>query len=246
MYYHILNGDALKYQFPKQIEGQVIVARECLMDGDVSGDTLDDFFNTRANFISSDFGESKQAYFDKTVSQFNAIINLPFDAEIILWFEQDLFCQVNLWFVCSLLATKSNKIYLVLPKAHTKYSFGNMNHDELIAVFNTRTTITGQLQQNFAHLWYGYKANNWKELAYQAQNIRDVFPFVKDAVEAHFERYPNNGQLGRPEKTLQNIINQYGTDFKTVFKVFNDIEGVYGFGDVQVKKMFDKLVNHSA
>lgn len=245
MNYHILNGDALKYKFPERIEGKVIVTRECLMDGDVSGDTLDDFFITRANFISRAFDEGKEAYFDKTVSQFNAIINLPFDAEIILWFEQDLFCQVNLWFVSSLLAAKSNKVYLVLPQAHTKYSFGGMNNDELVDAFNSRIVINEQLLQNFAHLWYAYKANNWEELEYQAQRMHDVFPFVKDAVEAHIERYPNNGQLGKPERTLQNIINQYGTDFNTVFKMFNEREGIYGFGDVQVKKMFDKLVNHS-
>ena len=35
--YHILNGDSLKDVFPKEIYGTCIVARECLVDGDVSG-----------------------------------------------------------------------------------------------------------------------------------------------------------------------------------------------------------------
>jgi hypothetical protein len=44
MDYHILNGDALKGQFPSEIPGQLIVARECLVDGDVSGESLSEFF----------------------------------------------------------------------------------------------------------------------------------------------------------------------------------------------------------
>jgi len=35
--YHILNGDALKEQFPDRIKGKIIIARECLVDGNVTG-----------------------------------------------------------------------------------------------------------------------------------------------------------------------------------------------------------------
>ncbi len=35
--YHILNGDSLKEQFPENIQGDIIVARECLVDGNVKG-----------------------------------------------------------------------------------------------------------------------------------------------------------------------------------------------------------------
>lgn len=36
-HFHILNGDALKSQFPEQILGEKIIARECLVDGSVEG-----------------------------------------------------------------------------------------------------------------------------------------------------------------------------------------------------------------
>lgn len=35
--YHILNGTALKEQFPKQIPGERIIAKECMVDGSVNG-----------------------------------------------------------------------------------------------------------------------------------------------------------------------------------------------------------------
>jgi hypothetical protein len=69
--YHILNGDSLKNQFPKSIKGKIVVARECLVDGSVKGNSLTDLFKTRAKFISSNYdGYTEQDYFEKTVPEF--------------------------------------------------------------------------------------------------------------------------------------------------------------------------------
>lgn len=52
MIYNILNGDALAYSFPDaKIEGDVIVVREGLIDGDMSGDDLNDLWQSRAKFL---------------------------------------------------------------------------------------------------------------------------------------------------------------------------------------------------
>jgi hypothetical protein len=52
MIYNILNGDALAYSFPDtKIEGDVIVVREGLIDGDLSGDNLHDFWQSRAKHM---------------------------------------------------------------------------------------------------------------------------------------------------------------------------------------------------
>ena len=42
--YHILNGDSLKNQFPKSISGELIVARECLVDGNIQGEDIMNYF----------------------------------------------------------------------------------------------------------------------------------------------------------------------------------------------------------
>ena len=54
MIYNILNGDSLAYSFPDAgIEGDVIVIREALIDGDLSGDNLHDFWRSRAKYLGS-------------------------------------------------------------------------------------------------------------------------------------------------------------------------------------------------
>lgn len=52
MVYNILNGDSLAYSFPDaNIEGEIIVVREGLIDGELSGDNLHDFWQSRAKYM---------------------------------------------------------------------------------------------------------------------------------------------------------------------------------------------------
>ena len=86
--YHILNGDCLKDQFPNEIQGEIIVIRECLVDGDVRAENLEEFFQLRAEFIESIHQESSvEDYYRNVRSEFEKIRNLPAEAKVCLWFE---------------------------------------------------------------------------------------------------------------------------------------------------------------
>ena len=52
MVYNILNGDSLAHSFPHtKIEGDIIVVREGLIDGNLSGENLHDFWQSRAEYM---------------------------------------------------------------------------------------------------------------------------------------------------------------------------------------------------
>ena len=119
MVYHILNGDALKEQFPKDIDGEVIVARECLVDGDVHGGSLEELFATRARYLSKHYKEVSEAYYyEHTVPEIKKITEIPAGSEVNLWFEDDLFCQVNFWFVLHTLMSHANNLTIYLSLIH--------------------------------------------------------------------------------------------------------------------------------
>ena len=141
---HILNGDSLQGQLHGLIEAELIIARECLIDGNVQGNSLTEFYRNRANFIAEYDGFSADDYYLKTVPEIEKIIALPVDREVICWFEDDLFCQANFWFVIHLLAnyTAVDNIYLVRPNEGNEYSFAAMSEQELIdALTKPPTTI---------------------------------------------------------------------------------------------------------
>ena len=113
MIYHILNGDSLAYSFPDaKIEGDIVVVfREGLIDGDLSGDDLQHFWESRARYM----GLTNAEYHDKVVSELEKVVNAADDTEFNLWFEYDLFCQVNMWFVISIISGLpiKKKVYAV-------------------------------------------------------------------------------------------------------------------------------------
>jgi len=244
--YHILNGDSLKQNFPEEIQGEVIVARECLVDGDVQGRDLNELLSTRAKFISQNYGGSEQDYYLKTASELCKISKIMNNCDINLWFEDDLFCQVNFWFVVNLLLKEDidSKIFILRPEIHTQYGFSGFKKDGLISIYKNKLELI--YADKIASLWELYQKNDLEKLINTARELENKYSFILPAVMAHYERKPSNrnGNLGRPKQTLIKIIEELGTDdFGTVFKEFNKLENIYGFGDLQVKRLYDEIIN---
>lgn len=241
--YHILNGDALLEQFPNRITGEIIVCRECLVDGPVDGKILDELFETRANFIATSYGGfSKEEYYDTTVLPFKLIQEIPSGSEINLWFEEDLFCQVNLWFVCTLLEgqTKNCAIKLVRPEATNPYSFGEFSELELVSLYDKRKPF--KEIDKLADLWRYYQQGKTEEMLSIGREFAEDLPFLLPAIEAHIDRIPSDIKPGRPTQTLMKIKEDLATDdFGMIFREFNKREPIYGFGDLQVKRLWDQL-----
>jgi len=242
MVVHILNGDSLAERFPESIEGEQIVARECLVDGDVHGETLEEFFKNRAQFLYQAYDIPTQEYEQKTLPEFEKIKNLGADDEVNLWFEDDLFCQTNLWFTVSLLRkyTPVKSISLVRPEDNIRYGFAGLDEAGLIQAFIDKISLSDSMLTDLSNLWKNYQSTNTEEMHSIAQSSE--LSFLNEAVKAYIDSIPSNGNPGRPKRTLKAIMDKVGSEkFGPVFQEFNKSEGIYGFGDLQVKRMFDEL-----
>jgi hypothetical protein len=247
MIYHVLNGDSLAYSFPATaIRGEVIVDREGLIDGDLEGDDLPAFWRTRAAFM----GLPDDEYHRMVVSEFEKILAAPAGAEFNLWFEYDLFCQVNMWFVLSLLAgmATEKKVYLVYTSwlskedKHFWNGFGPATTEQLMEAFNNRILLSEADLQFGGDLWAAYKHTDLAALGRLSHLGTAAFPYVQEVVEAHIDRFPENGQTGRPERVLAAIMKNGLTDFKIVFREFWNRESIYGFGDLQLMPLYKKVL----
>ena len=244
--FHILNGDSLKTQLPSSLIGRKIVARLCLVDGDVKAESLEELFQVRASFISNHYPDfSNEDFYSRTVSEINKIKEIPDDTIINLWFEDDLFCQVNFWFTINLISKQEtkHKIHLVRPKQNCVYSFGSMHFNELITSYNSRITITDKELKELSKLWNLYQNDTIEEMFQIAERLKSKYSFLSPAIKAHKDRLPKNGELGRPANTIKQIIKDLNTtNFGSVFQEFCKREAIYGFGDLQVKRMFDNIL----
>jgi len=249
MIYNILNGDSLAFSFPDtKIEGDVMVVREGLIDGDLSGDNLHDFWQSRAKHM----GLTKTEYHNNVVKEFEKIMNAPDNSAFNLWFEYDLFCQVNMWFVISIINSLpiKKKVFAVYTSFLDKTSkqfwngFGPANSDELKVCYANKIPLSEDNINLGKDLWNAYKNGNLKELADLSHNQSLAFPYLQEVVQAHVDRFPKDGTKGRPEKVIEDITKNISTDFHTVFKEFWNRESIYGFGDTQLKSLYDKVMHY--
>ena len=91
-------------------------------------------------------------------------------------------------------------------------------------------------------LWHVYKNNDLIKLAELSQRKFQCFSFLEEVCQAHIDRFPKDGKEGRPERIIRIIMQNISTDFHAVFIEFSKREGVYGFGDLQVKQLYDKIL----
>ena len=99
MRYHILNGDALAQKFPtEKLTGQIIVIREAFIEGPLSPEFSKEHWDKRAEFISTTYGAKRDDFIVQFLSQLQLLDSIKPEDEIYLWFEDDLFCQTNMWF----------------------------------------------------------------------------------------------------------------------------------------------------
>lgn len=243
--YHIVNGDALLAQLPTQhLGGTVIVARECLSVGPVDAASVDDFIAARINYLAKSLPEmTPTMYLSMSTVEFDRIRQLPSDAQVYLWFEDDLFCQVNLWYVTYLLAgsNRSYRLALIRPPAHTAYSFGTLDGSGLLQAYADRIYIKDLLP--WSHLWMAYRKGDIESLNRLGEQLSGAFPFVLPAIQAHIDRLPRGDYPGKPLAVMQDIVAQYGVDdFDAIFTAFSAKASIYGYGDIQVRALLDQII----
>jgi hypothetical protein len=245
MTYNILNGDALAYSFGEAgIAGEIVSTREALIDGSLAGDTLDEFWQNRANSL----GISLEEYQSYSVSEFNKILGAPDNSTFNLWFGYDLFCQANVWFVLSLIDSLAinKEVYMVYPtflaEADIWKEFGRANSDDLRISFANKVRFEKEDFQLARELWQAYKNQDLLTLTQLAERESICFPYLREAIQAHIDRFAVDGALSRPERVLTDILQKGETDFYKVFGKFSEQEGIYGFGDLQLKPIYDKLM----
>lgn len=245
--FHILNGDALAELFPSHLSGEIIVARECLIEGSLDGDDLETFFSNRARFIGElDPDTLEKDYYRKSKEEFKKILDIPENSSIFLWFEDDLFCQANLWFVIWLIEKYllNYRLFLVRPDTDLEYGFASLDEAGLMEVYEDRLPILNL--SVLSNLWTYYKQGDKVELVGLSFELSANFPFITKAVEAHIARLPHGSDPGRPIRVIREIIEDLNTkEFVPVFKEFLRREPVFGYGDLLFKRIFDQVIENS-
>jgi len=204
---HVLNGDALAEKFT--IEGEVVVCREALIEVPMQAASIEEFWKFRAAYLSENLAAQMQFYFDNVKTEFEKLKSFQNATAFNLWFEHDLFCQVNMWFLLSYLKSIGSGISVcrVMPPSGGNQlwsGFGFMEEGDLNKCFGQRIKFTAKDLVLGACLWDAYQQNDMKALKNLSQTVSPVFPLLQEICHAHVQRFPDKG-LGRPQNKLKHI-----------------------------------------
>lgn len=240
---HVLNGDSLASSFPSSIPGEIAIAREALVDGPVNAHSIEELWVIRDKYLSKNYPEaSEEDYFTKVVPEFEKIMTVSSDTKVYLWFEHDLFCQVNLWFVMHLLKKHKGSVYLITPTTDLIEGFGGMNELKLEQAYRDARLLTANERHILADMWKLYQAQDVSEAITLSHQTAPELPFLYPAVLAWKESIPHGDFPGKPKEALKEISAQLNTDdFGKIFRAFHIKYAIYGYGDLQMKRLWDEV-----
>ncbi len=253
---HILNGDISANILEKSsVSGNIVVWREMLCEGKLHKNVgSDEFWKARYDFFQNEMGVGKLEYFDKTIKELVKLEDLSDYKSVFLWFEFDLFCQVNLIALCTYLLKSYRKdiVYrLICTGKETGkeglQSLSDYTSEEYESLQKNSIKINRHDLLFSEQCWHLYVENNWEDL--RAFNFKESskFLYLQLAIEQHLKRFPGENGLSQIEQKILEIIDSgIGTIQNIVEKllIWQQKETVYGFSDSQYELLVKKLENY--
>jgi hypothetical protein len=237
---HVLNGDATATVFAAAgLPGNVLVWRDILVEGPLWPEwPTPDMLALRTAFLAERLAIDPERYRLSVREQDEGLAGALRHDEIVLWFEQDLFCAVNLWYVLAWFARgpTAARLTLVYPPVDEVKGLGVRAPAQLAALFTVRSLITPHALALGRRAWEAYTDRDLRAAATLAETETDALPFVRDAFRLHCARFPSvvTG-LSEVETATLASLERDSMRFGELFRaVTADSRGArHGMGDVQ-------------
>lgn len=235
---HLLNGDAAAAVFTAAgLTGDVTVWRDVLMEGPVApGGRAPAAIPGRAAYLAARLGIDPDEYGRVSQEQETALARATEHEEVVLWFEQDLFCAVNLWFVLARLAPRPPaRLSLVFPETTTVRGLGAMPPEQLASLFAGRRQLGRDAVAAGSAAWDAYASPD--PAAVERLLDGNALPFVAAAARCHLGRLPSTRDgLNEMERALLGALLEAPLAFASLFARASADPTVrrHGVGDVQV------------
>jgi hypothetical protein len=229
------------------IKGDILTWQEMLCEGPTAEVIdSDEFFNVRREFLNEFYNiEVNEEEFRNEIS---ILSHLEPYSEIVLWFEYDLFCHINLIAVISLIQQKNVKLPLYLVCS------GRVEGEKELKGLSELTSQ--QLHKHYDHkiklsevdidlmksLWKTYCGkdhNLFKPIIIETSS----FPYLSNCLKAHLQRFPDSktGLAGLELNILTLITKEKVKSKQHLLGYALNYQGYFGYGDTQFTRIIEKL-----
>jgi len=209
---HITNGDSVVGTFRQvKFPGAYLAWRDVLHDGPVPQTaTLSELSDIRAQTLAGFGWGSYEKIRAEFATRDQALEAFRSHEEIVLWFEHDLYDQLQLLQVLDWFAQQDLggiKLGLIqidaYPGVKPFYGLGQLSGPQLARLFPTRKPVTQAHLSIAREAWQAFRASDPKALLEFARQKSPALPFLAAALERFFHEYPwTTDGLSRTERQV--------------------------------------------
>ena len=247
---HITNGGILTEQLVKLgmcNRDDIFTWEEALCVGPTFQQVMSEaFIEARKTFFKNFYDIALNVKeIQKEFERFNSINGYT---EVVLWFEYDLFCHINMMAVLNLLEQKG----IYLPKYLVCSGFvdgekglkglSQLNQAQLKNHYEKKIKLNVDDIALAKRIWGIYCSDDHNAL-FPLITRNSSFPYLSNCLKAHIERFPDsrNG-LSRLEYNILSLIEKNEiTSPRHLLGYTLHYQGYYGYGDLQLERVIDML-----
>ena len=248
---HITNGDCFTPRLRAlNLEGEIITWREMLCEGKtLCAVGSESFWKIRFEFLHKSYKVSKDWFVEKTLKEYRSLCNHKKQDRIVLWFEHDLFCQINMLAVLSWLKThrKHAEVALVYRRKKEKnnaiYNLDALSDEALLELYENRIILSQDDIEYADYVWQLYCGENPMRLENLPPHSGFQFDALSKALNMHLKRFPTikNGLNELENRILKIAETQKIKSRKDLVNTLINDQMHYGFGDIQYERVITSL-----
>ncbi len=246
---HIVNGDSLTEQMQElNLSGEIVVWRELLCEGPTQQEINSDFFKLRKKFLRKTYDISAENYEERFIAEVKKLkTNKDYD-DVVLWFEFDLFCHINMLAAISCLSEKNQEAPISLvcsKKLQGEKEFlplSQLTTKELQNHYENRIELNREDIEVALLIWELYCGDNPLKLKPQIKTPTN-FEYLSSCIRAHVERFPNSiTGINSLERNVLKLIESHNIKNQNHLLGYAlQYQGYYGYSDNQMERLIEKL-----
>jgi hypothetical protein len=244
---HVANGSATTDLIEAAgMPGRVSIWADPLYEGPVRGGLSDlELLHERARYLSGD-GAVSQAEVVKGLQRWrDEIEDVASYEELVLWYEHDLFDQLNLiqllsWMKSRLPAATSVSLVEIgsWPGRPAFKGLGELTPSDIASLFETRQPVSSERYELAARAWTAFRQPTPEAVDALRQHRNAAMPFLSAALKRLLQEYPwTSDGLSRCERQLLTIAASGPVELWTAFLKMHEGETAYYITDLSWLRM---------
>ena len=247
---HITNGDvAADLIKESSLTGDVLPWRDVLHDGPVPGDLkLEELSEVRVSFLADAFHLEKTDVEKGFLQREEYLRRISEYDRLILWYEHDLYDQLQLLQVLHWAKGAAPKpgIELVcidhFGGIEPFYGLGQLQPEDFVSLLDQAKPVTNEVMCLAERVWEAFCASDPQKLTDCLSDDLSALPFLKGAVVRFLDEYPDpEGGLGRTEHSALTILKEGPCEPGKLFKTLHGLETTPFMGDSSFWRLLKEL-----